>query len=113
MAKTIVQRFAARVLSLRTEKRLTQEELAGRAGLHPRYISAIEGSRQVPSLTTIAQLAKGLEVDLATLVSVDRDEKAKAGKVGAEIDTINRRLRSASLSTVMKIRKIVEVLASR
>src|SRR5262249_26788221 len=106
-------RFAVRVLSLRTDRRITQEELASRAGLHPRYISAIESARQVPSLTSIAQLANGLGVGLAELVSIDAFEKSTAGKMDAEVEAIARRLRKSDLATVRKIRKIVEVLTEK
>src|SRR5438874_877223 len=113
MAKTIIQRFAARVLSLRTERRMTQEELAGRAGLHPRYISAIESARQVPSLTSVAQLARGLDVPLTLLVSNLGADDVKGGKVSEQIELISRQLRKCDLATVRKARKIVDVLAAK
>jgi XRE family transcriptional regulator, regulator of sulfur utilization len=105
----IVERFAARLHNLRTERRMTQEELAARASLHPRYISALEGGRQVPSLTTMAQLAKGLDVDLDALVSFS-EAKGKNDRLNEEIELIVRCLRKSDLRSAKKFRAILEIL---
>ena len=57
---TIVTRFAQRLYNLRSERGLTQEALAARAGLHPGYVSSLERGAQIPRLTILEQLAKGL-----------------------------------------------------
>ena len=106
----IVERFAARVHNLRAERRMTQEELAHRAGLHPRYISALEGGRQVPSLTTMSQLAKGLDVELESLVTF-AEGKSKSDRLNEEIELVARRMRKGGLATARKIREIVEIVS--
>jgi transcriptional regulator with XRE-family HTH domain len=105
----IVERFAVRLHNLRTERRMTQEELATRASLHPRYISALEGGRQVPSLTTMAQLAKGLDVHLDALVTF-REVKGKYDRLSEEIELVARRLRKTDLQTAKKFRAMLEIL---
>jgi len=90
---------------------MTQEELAARSRLHPRYISALEGGRQVPSLTTMTQLAKGLNVDLDALVA-PRESKGRNDKLDEEIERVTRRMRRSGLSAARKIRQIVEILTS-
>ena len=44
----------------REDQKLTQEDLADRAGIHRTYLSDIERGSRNPSLINIARLAKGL-----------------------------------------------------
>ena len=61
--------FAANLRRLRTAKGLSQEELAGRAGLHASEVSRLERGVREPRLGTIARLARGLGVPADKLVS--------------------------------------------
>jgi transcriptional regulator with XRE-family HTH domain len=63
------ERFAANVRRLRTDAGLSQEQLAGRTGLHPTEISRLERAVREPRLGTIVRLARGLEVGVERLVS--------------------------------------------
>jgi transcriptional regulator with XRE-family HTH domain len=51
------------------EPKLTQEALAHAAGLTTNYLSDVERGRKIPSLTTILQLAYGLECPPADLLA--------------------------------------------
>ena len=54
---------------LRKAKRLTQAELASRAGVTQPYIGALErGDRTNPSAEVVKGLAKGLVVSLARVI---------------------------------------------
>lgn len=70
-------RFGELVRNKRFEMGISQEELAGRAGLHRTYVSDIERGGRNPSLESIEKLAKALEVSLATLF-----EQAGGGLTG-------------------------------
>ena len=48
---------------------LSQEQLAGRTGLHPTEISRLERAVREPRLGTIVRLARGLDVDVEHLVA--------------------------------------------
>ena len=61
--------FGATVERLRKATHLTQEQLAGAAGLTTNYVSDIERGKKVPSLTTILRLADGLSVAPADLLA--------------------------------------------
>lgn len=65
---------ATNLRRLRSSKKLTQEELAGRAGLSMRYVGAVERGRVAASITVLGLLADALEVEPAILVT-------KAGRV--------------------------------
>jgi transcriptional regulator with XRE-family HTH domain len=54
--------FAENLRRLRTEKGVSQEELAHRANIDRTYISYIENQRYGASIDVLARLAKGLGV---------------------------------------------------
>jgi transcriptional regulator with XRE-family HTH domain len=63
------ERFAANLRRLRTAAGMSQEQLAGRTGLHPTEISRLERAAREPRLGTIVRLARGLDVAVERLVS--------------------------------------------
>ena len=62
---------------MRTEKNLTQEELAQRSGVDYKYFQKLEGQNpSSPTLSTLNKLAKGLGLSLPEfIVSIDTDHK--------------------------------------
>ncbi|MHB8348649.1 MAG: helix-turn-helix domain-containing protein [Acidiferrobacterales bacterium] len=52
----------------RTEKGLSQEALADRAGLHRTYISQIERGLKSPSLKSLEQIANALGLPLSSFL---------------------------------------------
>jgi transcriptional regulator with XRE-family HTH domain len=52
---------------------LSQEELAGRAGIHRTYIGGIERGERNPTLTMIHRLARALNVPPARLLEKPPD----------------------------------------
>jgi transcriptional regulator with XRE-family HTH domain len=60
--------FARVLMTLRGERGLTQETLAFESGYHPKYISLLERGKYNPSLTTILEIAKALDVTGAEVV---------------------------------------------
>lgn len=106
---TLIRRFAARLHNLRMERRLSQEALAAKAGLHVRYVSMLERAKQMPSLNTLALLAKGLNLDLPGLLDFPEPSSGKsADRVAEELALINRTLKNRNLDEVRKARKIIE-----
>ncbi len=67
------QFFGSSVKSWRNRLGISQEELAGRAGLHRTYVSDIERGTRNVSLENIDKLARALKVSVATLF--DQPEK--------------------------------------
>src|SRR6266567_6783547 len=61
--------FATAVRACRGRLGISQEELAGRAGLHRTYVSDIERGARNLSLESIDKLAKALEIPVSTLFS--------------------------------------------
>ena len=57
--------LGARIRELRVRLKISQEELASRAGLHATYLSDLERGQQTPTLDVVNRLARGLGVTLA------------------------------------------------
>jgi transcriptional regulator with XRE-family HTH domain len=63
---------AANLRRVRHGRKMTQEELAERAELSPRYVSRIETGIASPTVSVLGRLAKALEIDPCELVRVRR-----------------------------------------
>ena len=63
--------FAEALWFLRQKAGLTQEELAGRTGLHTTEISRLESGQRGPTLKTVKKLAKGLQVPRWYLMALE------------------------------------------
>ena len=59
-------RIGLRILTLRKMQQLTQEELAGRAGIDRGHLSRIEAGKSAVTLETVEAIAKalGMTVDI-------------------------------------------------
>jgi transcriptional regulator with XRE-family HTH domain len=64
---TIQKRFGERIRTLRQLRKLSQEELAFRAGIHRTYLGGIERGERNPALKNINSLADALSVSLSEL----------------------------------------------
>lgn len=63
------EQFAANLRRHRKAAGFSQEQLAGRTGLHPTEISRLERAVREPRLGTIVRLARGLDVSAGSLVA--------------------------------------------
>lgn len=64
--------MAVNLRRIRHDKKMTQEELADRAGLSARYIGAIEQARKSASVTVSGRIAEALGVEAAALIERHR-----------------------------------------
>lgn len=70
--------LGARIRTLRRERRWTQEQLAGKAGLHSTYIGGIERGERNLTLVNLSKLAKAFSVPLGELFrNLDREPAVK------------------------------------
>jgi transcriptional regulator with XRE-family HTH domain len=60
--------MATNVRRARHERKLTQEELADRAGLSSRYLGSIERAAVSASVTVLGRLAQALRIDACDLI---------------------------------------------
>lgn len=59
-----------KIKKARCTKRLTQEDLANKAGISRTYLSDIENGRYMPSIETISNIVKILDMDLNFLTKL-------------------------------------------
>jgi transcriptional regulator with XRE-family HTH domain len=79
MKKTGIDKLREYLIARRDDLRLTQEELAKRSGVPRGTIAALEVGQvtKSPRGDTLEKLAKGLEVDVDTLLRIARGEEPK------------------------------------
>ena len=65
MSKEILVKFGKEIRKQRLIQRISQEELAERAGLHRTYIGMIERGEKNVTLVNIHNVAKGLKLKLS------------------------------------------------
>lgn len=68
--------FACNMKRLRLDKKLTQENLAEGAGLHPNYISSVERGERNISICNIERIAYALGVHITELF-IDEEKQHK------------------------------------
>src|SRR3954463_4438928 len=78
------RRFGARVRALRDARGLTQEMIADRIDVSPKYVSQLECGQRSPSWETLVAIAHhGFEIKLAALVF------GSDGEIGGEVQDLN------------------------
>lgn len=65
---TIEKAIGQRIVKIRKQKGLTQEDLAGEAGLDRSYLSEIESGYKNVSVRTLNKIAKALSVKISILL---------------------------------------------
>lgn len=71
--KFLAMSISLRLIALRRERDLTQQELADLVGLHVNQIRRYESEHAQPSLDALKKIAVGLSVSLDTLVFEERE----------------------------------------
>jgi len=71
-----------RIGDVRKKMGLTQEELAGKMDIGPKYLSSIERGKENPTLNTLLKLSQALDVDLGEIFNaVHIEDVAKRKKL--------------------------------
>lgn len=69
MNDNILAIFGSAIRKIRTDKGMSQEQLAFKAGLHRTYIGSIERGEKNISLINIEKLASGLDCSISYIIS--------------------------------------------
>lgn len=64
----VKKKFGDKMRQIRKEKKISQEEVAFRAGLHRTYISDVERGHRNVSLENIEKISKALSVSIKDLL---------------------------------------------
>jgi transcriptional regulator with XRE-family HTH domain len=71
--------MAINVRRARNAKKMTQEDLADRAGLSTRYLRSVERGAVSTSVTVLGQIAHALRVDPCELIRLPRRKRTRTG----------------------------------
>jgi transcriptional regulator with XRE-family HTH domain len=88
----------ARLKQLRQARRLTQEQLAERAGLSYKFIGEVERGRGNPTLTTLAAMSEALGVGLGDLLGLELERPRLTSRQVSQV-----RDALASLETLVEL----------
>ena len=72
--QTLITEFGKRIRQLRTERKLSQEELSFQTGFHRTYIGMIERGERNISLSNIGVFAKIFEMSVSELMAFGQEE---------------------------------------
>lgn len=64
----LLQKIADNILLERTRKRYTQETLAEKAGISPRYLSKIEAAKVNPSIGVVVNICEALSIGVDVIL---------------------------------------------
>ena len=101
MPPKLAKNFGQKLRVLRKSKKLSQEQLAEKASLHPTYVGVIERGEQAATLDTIEKLAGALHIkekDFFYFTSQDED------RIKEEI------LARLSGQSARKLQKVLDIL---
>ena len=107
---TFERRLAARLTQIRSERGMSQETVAARAGISTGYLSSLERCKQIPRISILNGIARALGVDLRDLIDLPEDSGGQADSLRQELAMIQTRLRKCDLQTVRRIRRSIEAL---
>jgi XRE family aerobic/anaerobic benzoate catabolism transcriptional regulator len=105
-----LKELGQRVRSRRHQRGLSQERLAERAGLSPRYLSQLESGRGNISIVRLYELARSLGVPIDELVKTERDRRIVSliGLRGAGKTTIGKLLARDLKRPFLELDRLIE-----
>ena len=101
-AAQLRRRLGARIRALRDDRNLTQEVIAGRIGVSPKYVSQIECGQRSPSWETVVAIAHyGFETKVSALMfGIDEDLEIDMQELSAVLAGRPKEARRALLQAV-------------
>ena len=97
--------IGGRIGELRKQKGITQEELAGKMGISPKYLSSIERGKENPTLNTLINLAQSLNIQISELF--DFIEVEDPGKRKSILTDLLHEADDDQLKMALKILKVI------
>ena len=94
-----------RIAEIRKQKSLTQEALAGKMGVSPKYLSSIERGKENPTLKMLVNLADTLDIDLGQIFTFIQIEDPKRRKT--LLESLLKKADEEQLKLAVKILRVV------
>ena len=87
-----MEKFAENLKKYRTQKDISQEELAKKAGVHSTHLSRYERGLSMPSLEVAYKMAKALDLSIDELVYGDHNAKMEQSIKDRELLTMFKKV---------------------
>ena len=105
--KEILTVFGARLKELRKERKMTQEEVAEKLGLHNSYIGLLERGERIPSLITLEKVARHFGIKASDLILIGEPKGRKLNLKQRELLYVINETTQEEIKRIHKIAKIV------
>lgn|SRR5574344_1730892 len=96
-----------RIRGLRNERKMSQEELAFKAGISPAHLGQIERATKNPTVDTVARIAYALSVPIAELFTSDT---VTVPPQNATVEKINAHLGRMTEEEQRDVLRIIRIL---
>ena len=87
-----------RIKMFRTERKISQEELALLSDIYPAYLGRLERGERCPTVETIYKVCDGLKISMSDLLDFDVDAKPTSEVAKRRIEGNERLVRRGSFA---------------
>lgn len=94
-----------RIQKFRTQRKLSQEELALSSEMHPAYLGRVERGEKCPTVDTLFKISQGLKIPLSELLDISSEIKPSNTEA---MERIKIALLNLSDNEAVEIAEIVE-----
>lgn len=105
----IAKQLGLRIRELRSAQRMSQEELAFKAGISPAHLGQIERATKNPTVDTVGKIAAALDVPVTALFTMDA---VSTTPVNATVEKINAQLSGMDEAEQKDILRIIRIFRS-
>ena len=98
--------FGRRIQEIRKQKKLSQEQVAEKAGISSNYLSRIECGKENPTLDMLIKLGNALKVEMWEMFDFGHTVSTKELKEA--IQKFSQKADEETLRTIVKIIKVFE-----
>ena len=94
-----------RIRDFRTERKMSQENLALTSGIHPDFLGKLERGERCPTIDTLYKICTGLKIPMSQLIDFSIEPEPTSDEAVHRIKTA---LGKVSADKAVKIAQIVE-----
>lgn len=105
----IAKQLGLRIRELRSAQRMSQEELAFKAGISPAHLGQIERAMKNPTVDTVGKIAAALDTPVSSLFTMDAVSITPANTT---VEKINAQLAGMDEAEQKDILRIIRIFRS-
>lgn len=107
----LAKKLGLNIRKFRTQKLLSQENLALDAGIHPAYLGQLERGEKCPNIDTLLKICNALELPIAQILDFEEDNLEIISSTKHRLDEAMNRLSPTKQKKLTEIvEHIVEVI---